>query len=185
MNNYKLTVLFVIQRNKMNRKGLCPLRCRLTYKQKRKIFSTGVFVNSENWNNSLQKVKPPNKNNNILNTQLSLISQKINEAFLMLHVLPTEFDVDDIFRKYNGEDIKEEITILGAYDLHNEKTKKLIGVDFNELSWSRYVESRRKVAGFITKFYKKKDVKLKCAQRQRHNVVSHTGLERYRPKHHA
>jgi integrase/recombinase XerD len=30
--------------------------------------------------------------------------------------------VDDIYRKYKGEDSKEEITILGAYDLHNEKT---------------------------------------------------------------
>ena len=39
--------------------------------------------------------------------------------------------------------------------------KKLISVDFNELSWSRYIASRNKVAGFITKFYKKKDVKLK------------------------
>jgi site-specific recombinase XerD len=45
--------------------------------------------------------------------------------------------------------------------LHNDKTKKLIGIDFNQLSWSRYVESRRKVALFINKSYKRKDVKLK------------------------
>jgi hypothetical protein len=60
-----------------------------------------------------------------------------------------------------GEDTKEEITILGAYDLHNGKTKKLIGIDFNKLSWSRYLESRRKVALFISKFYNRKDIKLK------------------------
>ena len=79
----------------------------------------------------------------------------------MLQILQNDFDVDDIYRKYKGEDSKEEISILGAYDLHNDKTKKLIGIDFNELSWSRYLESRRKVALFITKFYKRKDVKLK------------------------
>ena len=79
----------------------------------------------------------------------------------MLQILPNDFDVDDIYRKYKGEDSKEEITILGAYDLHNEKTKKLIGIDFNQLSWSRYVESRRKVALFISKFYNRKDVRLK------------------------
>jgi site-specific recombinase XerD len=145
----------------MNKKGLCPLRCRITYKQKRKVFSTGVFINPENWNNVLQLVKPPNKNNTIINTQMSLINQKINEAFLKLQVLPDSFDVDDIFRKYKGEDIKTEITILRAYDLHNEKTRKLIGVDFNELSWSRYVESRRKVAEFIKVRYKRSDMKLK------------------------
>ena len=79
----------------------------------------------------------------------------------MLQILPNDFDVDDIYRKYKGEDSKEEITILGAYDLHNDKTKKLIGIDFSKLSWSRYIESRRKVGVFITKHYNRKDVRLK------------------------
>ncbi|MCH3885687.1 site-specific integrase [Tenacibaculum aquimarinum] len=161
MNNYKITVLFIIQRNKKNKKGLCPLRCRITYKQKRKIFSIGSFINPDLWNNSKQKAEPPNRENNNINSQLSLISHQINEAFLMLKILPNDFDVDDIYRKYRGEDSKEEITILKAYDLHNQKTKKLIGIDFNELSWSRYVESRRKVALFISKTYKRKDILLK------------------------
>ena len=43
--------------------------------------------------------EPPNPENKIINMQLSLISQKINEAFLMLQVLPDDFDVDDIYRK--------------------------------------------------------------------------------------
>jgi site-specific recombinase XerD len=161
MNNYKISILFLLNKVKMNKKGLCPIRCRITYQKKRKIFSTGQFINPEHWSSSLQLAKPPNPENKIINMQLSLISQKINEAFLMLQVQPEDFDVDDIYRKYKGEDVKTEITILGAYDLHNEKMKKLIGVDFNKLSWSRYLESRRKVAEFIKSKYKKHDVKLK------------------------
>lgn len=161
MNNHKISILFLLQRSRLNKQGNCPIRCRVTYLKKRKIFSTGLFINPKYWSSSQQLAKPQNTQNNIINTQLSLISQKINEAFLMLQVLTNVFDVDDIYRKYKGEDVKTEITILGAYDLHNEKTKKLIGVDFNELSWSRYIESRRKVASFISKFYKKNDVKLK------------------------
>jgi len=79
----------------------------------------------------------------------------------MLQILENDFDIAAIQMRYKGEDSKEEISILGAYDLHNDKAKKLIGIDFNELSWSRYVESRRTVALFITKFYKRKDVRLK------------------------
>ena len=161
MNDYKLSVLFVVQKVKTNKKGKCPLRCRLTYSKKRKEFSTGMFINPDIWDNSSQTAKPPSKENNIINTQLSLINQQISEAFLLLQVQPEDFDVDDIYRKFKGEDVKTEITLLGAYDLHNEKTKKLIGVDFNQLSWSRYLESRRKVAEFIKSRYKKSDVKLK------------------------
>jgi integrase/recombinase XerD len=160
MNNYKITVLFLLNRVRINRKGLCPIKCRITYQKKRKEFSTGLFIKPDSWDNSLQLAKPPNPENKIINTQISLISQKINEAFLMLQVLADGFDIEDIHKKYKGEEPRAEITILGAYDLHNEKTKKLIGKDFNELSWSRYVESRRKVAKFIKVVYKKNDVKL-------------------------
>ena len=136
-------------------------KCRITFLKSRKEFSTGIFVNQDYWNSGKQKAIPLSKENSILNNKLSLIYQQIDKAFLMLQILPNDFDVDDIYRKYKGEDSKEEITILGAYDLHNEKTKKLIGIDFNQLSWSRYVESRRKVALFISKFYNRKDVRLK------------------------
>jgi len=162
MNDFKLAVLFLLKRNRINKMGKCPIRCRITYSKQRKEFSTGLFINPEIWSNKVQKAKPPNTPNNIiLNAQISLISQKINEAFLWLQITAKAFDVDDIYRKYKGEDVKEEISILGAYDLHNQKTKKLIGIDFNELSWRRYVESRRKVAAFIKATYKKNDVKLK------------------------
>jgi integrase/recombinase XerD len=54
----------------------------------------------------------------------------------MFQTLPNDFDVDAIYRKCKGENSKEEISTLGAYNLHNEKTKKLIGIDFNDLFWS-------------------------------------------------
>ena len=160
MNNYKLSILFLLQKVRINKQGKCPIRCRVTYLKTRKIFSTGLFINPDYWDSGKQKALPLNKENTILNNKLSLIHQQIDKAFLMLQILPNDFDVDDLYRKYKGEDSKEEITILGAYDLHNEKTKKLIGIDFNKLSWTRYVESRRKVALFITTFYKRKDIKL-------------------------
>jgi hypothetical protein len=158
---YKINVLFLLQKERPNKLGKCSLRCRITYLKKRKDFSTGIFLKPKDWDNISQQAIPSDASNTIINMQLSLISQKISEDFLMLQVLPDTFDVDDIYRKFKGEDIKTEITLLGAYDLHNEKTKKLIGVDFNQLSWSRYVESRRKVAEFIKSKYKKHDIKLK------------------------
>ncbi len=161
MNNYKLAILFFLKGNKINRKGKCPIKCRITFLKSRKEFSTGIFINPDYWDSGKQKALPTNIENTILNNKVSLIHQQIDKAFLMLQILPNDFDVDDIYRKYRGEDSKEEITILGAYDLHNDKTKKLIGIDFNQLSWSRYIESRRKVALFITKFYKRKDIRLK------------------------
>ena len=55
MNREKITILFVINTNKTNEKGLCPLSCRITLNKERKQFTTGLFVNPNYWENKLQK----------------------------------------------------------------------------------------------------------------------------------
>ena len=107
----KLSILFLLRRNKINVKGLCPIECRITLDSQRKPFSTGVFINPDCWNVSKQKAYPPNKGNTQINTQLSLIKQEINQAFLFLQVQNKEFDVDDIYRQYKGENIKQEKSV--------------------------------------------------------------------------
>ncbi|CAM1347391.1 Arm DNA-binding domain-containing protein [Tenacibaculum insulae] len=97
MNQFKLSVLFYLDKMKLNKKNQCPVKCRLTFLKTRRQFSTGLFVNPDYWNSKQQLAKPPNKQNNITNTHLSLISQKINEAFLLLQISSEDFDVDDIY----------------------------------------------------------------------------------------
>jgi len=161
MINNKLNILFVLDKTKINKKGICPVRCRITYYGKRKVFSSGLFIKPKQWNSKQQKAHPPNKDTNFINSQISLIRQKLNQAFLFLQVNYKEFDVSDIYKYYKGDNIDKEITILEAYDLHNKKMKNLIGIDFNKTSWSRYVENRRKIKMFINSVYKKHDIKLK------------------------
>ena len=160
MNNNKIHILFLIQRNKVNKRGGTPLRCRITYNKHRKDFSLGLFINPNYWDSKKQKLLDRAENSKIVNTQLSLISQKINEAFLLLQLQQGNFDVDDIYSQYKGENIRTEKTLLELYDLHNNATKALIGVDFNETSWGRYVENKRKIAEFIKYKYKRSDIKL-------------------------
>jgi hypothetical protein len=55
MNQNKLSIRFVINKAKMNRRGVCPISCRLTFKNNRKAFSTGEFINPLEWNAKNQK----------------------------------------------------------------------------------------------------------------------------------
>jgi hypothetical protein len=38
MNDYKLSILFLLQKVRINKQGKCPIRCRVTYLKTRKIF---------------------------------------------------------------------------------------------------------------------------------------------------
>lgn len=160
MNINKLTVLFLLHKHKINKRGRCPIICRITYQKKRKEFATGLFINPKYWNNKKQKILEKADNASIVNSQLSLISQKINEAFLLLQLQYKDFDVKDLYSQYKGDNIRVEKTLLELYDLHNNTTKELVGIDFNNTSWSRYVENKRKVAEYIKHKYGKDDIKL-------------------------
>lgn len=156
----KLTILFVLRRNRTNNNGLCPIECRITLDKSRKPFSTGIFINPDNWNASKQKAFSPTTDHNQINTQLSLIKQEINQAFLMLQVQQEVFDVEDIYLKYKGEDIKTEKTLLEVYTLHNERMKKLIGIEYSEATYKKFEESRNHVKSFIKDNTKKSNIML-------------------------
>ena len=101
----KLGILFYINKRKTNSKGNCAIICRLTYDKVRKSFSTGLFINPSLWDSKSQLVKPPNEENDIVNTQLSLIRNKVNQAFLMLQIQQSSFGVYDIYSTYKREKI--------------------------------------------------------------------------------
>ncbi|MCG2781913.1 MAG: site-specific integrase [Weeksellaceae bacterium] len=156
----KISILFLLRRSKTNNKGLCPIECRITFDKKRKPFSTGIFINPENWNPSKQKAFPPSTDHDQINTQLSLIKQEINQAFLMLQVQPEIFDVEDIYLKYNGEDVKTKKTLLEVYSLHNERMKKLMGIDYSESTYKKFEESKNHVKSFIKDSTQKSNILL-------------------------
>lgn len=88
-------ILFLVAKNRINASGLCSVRCRITFYQTRKEFATGLFINPKHWDSKRQLAKPPNEENNFINTERSLIKNKINQAFLCLQVKQEPFDVND------------------------------------------------------------------------------------------
>lgn len=160
MNHNKLSILFLLQKVRVNKQGKCPIRCRITFQQKRKEFSLGLFMIPEHWLNKQQKAKPPNKENDFINIQISLVSQKINEAFLFLQVNQEIFDVEDIYLQYKGENVKARKTLLEVFKLHNNRMKKLIGKEYTKSTYSKFIEAKKHTANFIKFQYGKNDMLL-------------------------
>lgn len=157
----KLSILFLLDKTRLNKNNQVPLRCRITYLSKRKIFSMGIFVNPKNWNSSKQMAIPINTENNQINTELSLIKQEINQAFLYLKVQEKSFDVEDIFKQYKGETISKDYGLLEFYQLYLEKQKKLVGLEIKQVTWNKFDYIKNDIEEFIKDYYKKLDIKLK------------------------
>lgn len=169
MNNNKLSILFLLQKVKLNKQGKCPIKCRITFHQDRKEFSTGLFVNPKQWDSRLQKAKPPNQENSFINTQLGLIKNEINQAFLFLQVNEENFDVGDIYLQYKGDVSIRTKTILELFKEHNDRLEKLVGKEYSIATLWKFKQARDLVKGFIkysfTKLdYQFKDLDLKFVQ---------------------
>ncbi|QQM28038.1 site-specific integrase [Elizabethkingia sp. M8] len=160
MNTNILKILFLISATRINKKGLVPIICRITYNGKRKPFATGLFINPNNWNSKQQKVKPLNEDNNFINSQLSLIKQKINQAFLFLQVQDVEFDVEDVFMQYIGEPSKNK-SVLQVFREHNEKMEKLIGKDYARGTLVKFNQAMHLFKEFIKHHFKRNDYQFK------------------------
>lgn len=157
----KLTILFLLEKIKINKQGKCPIKCRITYNGKRKPFSTGLFINPKLWYGSVQIAKPPNEENNHINTQLSLIKQKVNQAFLYLQVNNSEFSIEDILNQYKGVPVKKDFGLLEVYSLYLIRIEKLIGKDIKLVTFKKYQESKKHLADFVKWKFKTTDFKLK------------------------
>lgn len=155
----KIRILFVLEKTRKNKKGLCPLKCRLTYRKKRKQFSTGLFIDPDDWLSKKQKTVETFDPH--INNQISLIRQKLHRAFLFLQVNEEVFDVEDIYLKYKGENTSKNKTIIEVFDLHNKRMKRLIGSEYSESTYKKFLEAKMHTKNFIQKVYHRQDYLLK------------------------
>ena len=161
MNNNKISILFLLQKARINKQGKCPIRCRITFLDDRHEFSTGLLINPNTWYSKIQQTKPPNEENSIVNSKLSLIKNKINQAFLFLQMRGTDFDVTDLYLIYKGEKPKKEKGILEVYTEYNNKIKKLIGKDIELVTYNKYLESFNHLKDFVRYKFNSSDIKLR------------------------
>ena len=62
----KLSILYLLYKAKTNSTGKCPIRCRITFRNKRKEFSTGQFISPSNWLSKQQAIKPDEPDANLI-----------------------------------------------------------------------------------------------------------------------
>lgn len=157
----KLTILFLLKRNKINVRGLCPIECRITLNKQRKSFSTGLFVKPNDWNSKDQKAKPPNDENNFTNSKLNLIKTKLKKVFLLLQVKEESFDVNDIYNQYKGRTLAKEYGVIEYFEIYLARLQKLVGIEIKQSTWDKFDYIKDDVREFIQSHYKKSDIKLK------------------------
>lgn len=157
MHQEKITILFVISTNKTNQKGLCPLKCRITFKKERKQFSTGLFVNPHYWQSKLQTVNAKDVNADFLNSQIHQVLNKIQNIVRVFQLQQEDYTLEDIYCKFLGKEIKKKEFILAYYKAYLAKIKKLVGLDIKAITFKKFEYVSMHLESFIKWKYKSND----------------------------
>lgn len=156
----KLNLAFIVSKTRIRKDGKAPVFCRLTYSDKRKQFTTGLFVRPKTWNSSFQELEVIDDDSNYINAQLTLIKNQINQGFLYLQVINSVFSVDDIYSLYVGKPIVKEFKLIEIYDNYLLRIEKLIGKDIQLVTYSKYKESLVHLKSFVKWKFKKSDIQI-------------------------
>jgi site-specific recombinase XerD len=154
-----LNILFFPFKSKINNKGLTPIFCRITFNRTRKQFAIGINIPASIWNNKSQRCRGNSEDIKRINKSLINIEQKLNKAYADLANEKETFYLNDIFNRYSGSD-KEYKSILQAFEYHNHKMHSLIGKDYVQATYDKFVVIQNHTKNFIKDYYKKPDYPL-------------------------
>lgn len=156
---HHFNILFFIYKSKINSKGHSPIFCRITLDGVRKQFATGNSIKERDWNSKTQRYKGLSEDAKLVNDSLETIDLKLNTAYNAIVKEKEIFYIDDIYNRFSGND-KEYKSLLQAFDYHNKKMKTLIGKDYVQATFDKFVVIQSHVKDFIRHQYNRPDYPL-------------------------
>ncbi|MDQ8011397.1 MAG: site-specific integrase [Flavobacterium nitrogenifigens] len=157
MTTKNLSILFVQAKNRVNKRNQSPLYCRITLDGRRKQFSTGINIEIEFWNSRKQIVNKSHKSAVLFNSLLQNIESEINKTYAILKLENHIFDIDDLYNKYIGVEIKKKEYFCTYYNRFLSKIQKLIGLEIKQSTYNKFYYVSKHLEAFIKWKYKKSD----------------------------
>ncbi|WP_445386418.1 tyrosine-type recombinase/integrase [Robiginitalea sp. IMCC44478] len=162
MNQKSISILFYLNKSKTNSRGVCPIKCRITYLGKRKEFATGEFINPKHWISKKQKASPETFQNQQINLQLGIITSNLKKEFLRLQVQSKDFTVLDIWKGYfKVSERQKYVHVIAYFQEYLNKERKLVGIDLKEATWKKFNYACLQARDFIKWKYGQGDLPMK------------------------
>lgn len=158
--NQTFSVLFWLNKSKVNKKGLIPIWVRITIDGKRAECSIKRQILTEYWNPEKGQATREWVDASTLNEYLLIVRSDILRHYNILLSSSSYVTAEDVKRSYQG--IKQQnptlLKIFNLYIQHLRERKEIGDISHGRLS--RFIINYRKCASFLKHRFKKTDVLL-------------------------
>lgn len=159
MTRRTFSILFLIKRNKLNKKGEVPIYMRITVDRERSETTIKRSIPDEYWDSDRSKAKRGYKYYKQLNAYMDQIRNQVFSHQQDIERNNKIVTAKSLMNRYLGRD-EENRTILDIYKEHNNKMYKRIGAGAAEGTYKRHLTSKDHLERFIRQEYKVSDMYL-------------------------
>lgn len=155
----KLITNFYVKKARKDRAGKAPIYFRITVNGKRAEISTNKKIEPDNWDSSSGKAAGRSESTRMINAQLTNLKNKTEKYFLKLDGTEGMISVHQIIDELRGKS-KNQMTLIKAYNHHNNRILDLVGTDYSPVTSSRYKSSLNSLKSFLEEVLRKSDIRL-------------------------
>lgn len=145
---HKLSLLFYLKSSKSAKNGMAPIYLRITINGIRIELSTSRFIEPGKWNSHSGKVKGTSEETRTLNSYLETMKSSVYETERALINCKVDIDAQSFKNKLLGIDERQRM-LIEVFEVHNSNLKALIGKDFAENTYKRYLTSLSHTKDFL------------------------------------
>jgi site-specific recombinase XerD len=122
--------------------------------------ATGRFVEIDKWSQVAGKAISSTKESKELNAFLDVMKAKVFDIQKKLITVGSAVCIENFERQWYGVEEKPKM-LLEIFQHHNEQVKALIGQQYSNSTWRRYVTSLDHTKSFLAEEYRLSDISVK------------------------
>ena len=160
----KISILFLLKRTKSKTEGLAPIYLRVTIDGKRIEVSTKRYVEVSKWSVPAGKMKATTEEARSVNAYLDMLKNQVYDHQTALIQRGIVVNADSMCNKLLGIEEKNR-SLIKIFEEHNKQMKILIGKEFAEGAYKRYVTSLSHTKEFIKWKLNVSDIDIRAVDR--------------------
>ena len=166
----KLSLLFYLRKNFVNKEGKIPVMVRITVSNSLDVaFTSNVSIEQKDiklWDYKVGRMFGKTNIASIINLKIDLIEKSIKDYFFKFSEAGEYISASRLRDAYKGIDTKteqekiiEKTTLLSTYYSYIKDMELTVGTKIAQVTWNKYDRTYRKVKEFVPYFCKKLKIK--------------------------
>ena len=155
----QLKITFFLYTYKTNSKGEAPIYCKINLLDKKKHFSSGVYIIPSQWDKDSQRAKGIEDDVQLINRKLQEIYSQLVRLEKQLYDEGEAINLNSIYDRYRGKEVQH--TLLSLYKDRLSIMMALVGKEYTLSTIKKFNEVCTHVQQFVKHHYRLDDILLK------------------------